>query len=121
MESTTSTEVAPVTPVIMTPDAIRSLPAIAMPGAAGVTYRVVWEDGAAMGGIMSLEAGAHLGKHTHRTNEHHVWVIEGSARILGSLLGPGSYVHIPSGTAHDIDASSTSGCTLFYLYLRHAR
>jgi hypothetical protein len=27
-------------------------------------------------------------------------------------------VHIPSGIEHDIDATNTGGCTLFYLYAR---
>jgi quercetin dioxygenase-like cupin family protein len=31
---------------------------------------------------------------------------------------PGAYVHIPAGVDHDIDASATDGCTLYYLYLR---
>jgi hypothetical protein len=45
-------------------------------------------------------------------------VLEGSADILGVEVGPGSYAHIPNGVDHDIDASATDGCTVFYLYLR---
>jgi hypothetical protein len=47
-------------------------------------------------------------------------VLEGHATILGRTLGPGSYAHIPSGVEHDIDARSSDGCTVFYLYLRMA-
>jgi quercetin dioxygenase-like cupin family protein len=32
----------------------------------------------------------------------------------------GAYVHIPAGVDHDIDATETDGCTLYYLYLRAA-
>jgi hypothetical protein len=46
-----------------------------------------------------------------------MWVLEGRANILGAEVGPGTYVHVPSGVAHDIDAGTTDGCTLFYLYL----
>jgi quercetin dioxygenase-like cupin family protein len=49
-----------------------------------------------------------------------MWVIDGRATILGTELGPGAYVHIPSGVEHDIDAASTDGCTVLYLYLRQA-
>jgi len=36
---------------------------------------------------------------------------------LGARLGPESYVHIPSWLEHDIDVSTTGGCTILYLYL----
>jgi hypothetical protein len=53
-------------------------------------------------------------------NHHHIWVLEGRATILGTEIGPGAYVHIPSGIEHDIDARATDGCTVFYLYIRPA-
>ena len=31
-----------------------------------------------------------------------------------------AYVHIPSGVDHDIDATSSDGCTVYYLYIRPA-
>jgi hypothetical protein len=43
-------------------------------------------------------------------------VIEGDAVILGRRVGAGSYVHVPSGVDHDLDASDTDGCTAFYVY-----
>ena len=53
---------------------------------------------------------------THIVNHHHIWVLKGRATILGDELGPGLYVHVPRGVAHDIDATKTDGCTVFYLY-----
>jgi hypothetical protein len=47
-------------------------------------------------------------------------VLDGKATILGTELGAGSYVHIPYGVLHDIDATATGGCTVFYLYLAYA-
>ena len=40
----------------------------------------------------------------------------GRATILGAVLGSGSYVHVPAGVEHDIDATVTEGCRVFYLY-----
>jgi hypothetical protein len=43
-------------------------------------------------------------------------MVEGRALILGVELGPGGYAHIPSRQHHDVDARSTEGCVLFYIY-----
>lgn len=83
----------------------------------GVRHRVLWRDGGSMAGVMTVEEGHRLGAHTHRSNHHHMWVIDGHATILNRRLGPGSYVHIPGGVEHDIDATDTEGCTVYYLYL----
>lgn len=83
----------------------------------GVRHRVLWHDETSIAGVMTVDAGHQLGRHTHRLNHHHIWVVEGRATILGRELSSGSYVHIPSGVEHDIDASATEGCTFFYLYL----
>ena len=82
--------------------------------AAGVTNRVLWSTDTSMAGVLSVQAGHRLGTHTHRLNHHHVWVVDGEVTILGEVLGGGSYVHIPGGVAHDLDATNTGGCTVFY-------
>ncbi|HZP28226.1 MAG TPA: hypothetical protein VFC99_04695 [Acidimicrobiia bacterium] len=105
--------------VVLTPEAIAGLPVEPLGNLAGVTHRVLWRDGNSMAGVMTVEGGHHLGHHAHRLNHHHMWILDGHANILGADLGPGAYVHIPSGVDHDIDASSTEGCTVLYLYLRY--
>jgi len=115
MEPTTTT-----LPVVLTPDAIAALPLEPLGRLEGVSHRVLWHNDNSMAGVLTVEAGHHLGDHAHRENHHHMWVLAGRANILGSELGPGSYVHIPSRVHHDIDASATEGCTVFYLYLRQA-
>lgn len=97
---------------------IGRLPRLSLGGIPGVTHRVLWEEADSMSGVLTVEAGHHLGAHTHRVNHHHLWVLEGRALIGGSMLGPGSYAHIPAGIEHDIDATATDGCTVLYLYLR---
>jgi quercetin dioxygenase-like cupin family protein len=87
---------------------------------AGATNTVLWRDATSMAGLLTVAAGHRLGEHSHHLNHHHMWVVSGSARIGGAVLAAGSYAHIPSGVTHDIDASDTDGCTVFYLYIRQA-
>ena len=103
-------------PVVLTPEAVAALPVEPLGHLEGVSHRVLWRDGTSMVGVMTIQAGHRLGAHAHRVNHHDMWVLEGRATILGAELGPGSYVHIPSGIEHDIDATTTGGCTVFYLY-----
>ena len=105
---------------MLTPEAMAALPLTPLGPLQGVVHRVLWRNESSMAGVLTVEAGHRLGAHAHRVNHHHLWVLSGRATILGTELGPGSYVHVPSGVEHDIDASSTGGCTVFYLYLRHA-
>jgi quercetin dioxygenase-like cupin family protein len=111
-------------PTVFTAEAIRELPAgsVATPAgpAEGVTNRVLWWTDTSMAGVLTVQAGHRLGTHRHRLNHHHMWVVDGQATILGEVIGPGSYVHIPGGVAHDLDATHTGGCTVFYLYIRPA-
>jgi quercetin dioxygenase-like cupin family protein len=67
--------------------------------------------------VLTVERGQCLGRHAHRVNHHHMWVLAGHATVLGTQVGPGSYVHVPAGVEHDIDATATEGCTVYYLYL----
>jgi quercetin dioxygenase-like cupin family protein len=93
------------------------IPQVQLDGLAGVRHRVLWQDANSMAGVLTVEAGHRLGAHTHRRNHHHIWVLQGRADIGGSMLGEGSYAHIPAGVEHDIDATGTDGCTVFYLYI----
>ena len=104
-------------PFVLTAEAISRLRVEALGSIVGVKHRVVWRTERSMAGVMTVEAGHQLGMHRHRVNQHHMWVLDGHAKILGVEVGPGSYAHVPSGADHDIDASETEGCTVFYLYL----
>lgn len=107
-------------PVVLTAAQIDERPSTPLGDDPAVTHRVLWQDGESMAGVLTLEAGHRLGEHAHRVNHHHLWVLSGGATILGTEVGPGSYVHVPARVDHDIDATSTEGCTVFYLYLRGA-
>lgn len=104
-------------PIVLSADAIGDLPEEPLGNLEGVRHRILWRNQASMAGVLIVESGHHLGAHTHRKNHHHIWVLDGHAKILGHELGPGSYVHIPSGIEHDIDATDSQGCTVYYLYI----
>ena len=104
-------------PVVLTAAEVDSLPLKPLGDLPGVTHRVLWEDGTSMAGVLTVEPRHRLGAHAHRVNHHHLWVLAGRATILGAEVGLGSYVHVPAGVNHDIDATATDGCTVFYLYL----
>jgi quercetin dioxygenase-like cupin family protein len=100
------------------PDEIAALPAGRLGSIKGVSNRVLWQNAHSMAGVLTVERGHRLGTHAHRVNHHHMWVLEGSADIIGRRVETGAYVHIPSGIDHDIDATATEGCIVYYLYLR---
>jgi mannose-6-phosphate isomerase-like protein (cupin superfamily) len=106
------------TGTVLTPEAIEQLPLEPLASLPGVTHRVLWRTDDSMAGVMTIAGGHRLGAHAHRENHHHMWVLDGAATILDTAVTPGAYVHIPAGVDHDIDASATDGCTLYYLYLR---
>ncbi|HSP02103.1 MAG TPA: hypothetical protein VLR27_01290 [Acidimicrobiales bacterium] len=87
----------------------------------GAVHRTTWTDGRSSAGVMHIDAGHHLGEHTHRRHHHHVWVVTGSTRVLGEDLPAGSYAHIPAGVEHDFEAVGDEGCTVFYLYLEQGQ
>lgn len=107
-------------PVVLTAALVESLPVKPLGDLRGVTHRILWADGTSMAGVLTVESGQRLGAHAHRANHHHLWVLDGQATTLGVEVGPRSYVHVPAGVSHDIDATATVGCTVFYLYVRGA-
>jgi quercetin dioxygenase-like cupin family protein len=104
-------------PTVLTFAEIEQIPAQSLGDLPGVTNRVLWQDDTSMAGVLTIDGGYELGAHTHRQNHHHIWVLEGSAEMLGQVVGPGSYVHVPAGVEHNTDARATGGCTIFYLYI----
>lgn len=107
-------------PTVLSPAEIDQLPAVPLGDIEGVSHRVLWQDGTSMAGVLTVAAGHELGAHTHRQNHHHIWVLAGEAEMLGQVVGPGSYVHVPAGVEHNTDARATEGCTIYYLYIRPA-
>jgi quercetin dioxygenase-like cupin family protein len=105
------------TPIVLTPEEIAAIPQQPLGSMEHIRHRVLWSQDTSMAGVLTVERGQRLGLHAHRVNHHHMWVLAGRATVLGTEVGAGSYVHVPAGVEHDIDATTTEGCTVFYLYL----
>lgn len=105
----------------MSPDEIAAVPRKPLGDVVGVENALLWTDGTSVTGILNVDAGARLGRHTHRTHLHHMWVLSGEAVIADTPVGPGSYVQVPPGIEHDIDATDTDGVTVYYAYALPSR
>jgi len=104
-------------PTVLTADAIAHLADQQLDTLDGISHRILWRSDTSMAGVLHVAGGHRLGTHSHRRNEHHMWVLNGQAIVLGHVVSAGSYIHVPSGVDHDIDASASAGCTVYYLYL----
>ena len=107
-------------PTVLRAAEVAELPKTRLGSVSGVENQLLWADETAAAGVLTVQKGHRLGAHTHRQNHHHLWVLSGAATVLGQEIGPGSYVHVPSGVEHDIDATATEGCTVYYLYIQPA-
>jgi mannose-6-phosphate isomerase-like protein (cupin superfamily) len=103
-------------PLIVDHEALTDLPVAPIGDLQGVERKILWRGEESEAGVLVVFPGHQLGAHTHRSNHHHLWVLDGRATILGTEVGPGSFVHVPSGVEHDIDARQTNGCAVFYVY-----
>lgn len=85
---------------------------------AGVDYKLLWRSGKSVAGLMRIAPGAEVTPHAHVRSHHHMWVLDGTAEMLGQRVGPGTYVHVPARVDHGIRAVGDGACTMLYLYLR---
>lgn len=87
------------------------------PLAPGVDHEVLWRRGDDRSGLMWVEGGAVIPEHRHDEAEHHIWVLEGRARVAGRTLDHPAYCHVPAGVTHEVQGVAPAGCTVLYLYL----
>ena len=106
-----------VVPLIRSEEAIAELPDEPVPGAPGARRIELWRDHDDEAGVLVVEGGRRYAPPVDRTHDHHLWVMTGRATILGDVLRSGSYVHVPAGLEHEVDATDTGGCRIFYLRL----
>lgn len=84
--------------------------------AEGVVRTTLWRHGGSAAGTLTLTPGSSLAEHTHDAHGHHVWVVSGTAEVLGQRLDPGSYWFVPAGRAHALTAGEDGPCELFWVY-----
>jgi len=85
-------------------------------GLVGVNHKVLWRSGEMIVGIVRVESGAEEPGHAHHDADHHVYVLQGSARIGGHTVEAGGFVFVPAGVRHAITDVGAEGCTLYYTY-----
>jgi mannose-6-phosphate isomerase-like protein (cupin superfamily) len=102
-------------PLLLDPDDVRSRSRRRLHP--GVTFSILWREDRDAAGVMWVEADAEVPEHVHEDIAHHIWIIEGRARVDQRTLGPGSYLHVPAGTPHQLRGLAPGGFTMFYLYL----
>lgn len=83
---------------------------------AGVRYKVLWQSGTTVLGLMEIAPGAVNPEHTHHGAHHHILMLSGECRMLGRDLPAGSYVYVPPGVPHEARNTSAEPCTFFYTY-----
>jgi uncharacterized RmlC-like cupin family protein len=86
-------------------------------GLAGVNHKVLWRSGQMIVGIVRMEPGAQEPGHAHHDAHHHMYVLQGSARIGGQIVEAGGFAFVPAGVTHATTDVGAEGCTLFYTYL----
>jgi quercetin dioxygenase-like cupin family protein len=98
---------------------IEALPWEDVPGCPGVHDKVLWRFGDYVEAVVRYGPGSSSRGNPHLAAHHHIWVISGEATIAGHLVGPGSYVHVPPGVAHPVDAVAAEGLTILQMHRPH--
>lgn len=104
-------------PILLDADSIMQLPDRRLPGMEAAPSKLLWRSGDSVASLTSVEPGATLTLHRQRYAQHHAWVLEGSCTIMGRILGPGAYVHIPPGAGHDVVVAGPEGATIYYVFV----
>lgn len=104
--------------VVLEPADIDRLPWQPVTGCPGVEEKELWRFDDFVHALIRLAPGASTPGRPHLAADHHIWVISGTATIAGRSIAPGSYAHVPSATAHPIDAGP-QGCTLLQMHRPH--
>lgn len=69
-------------------------------GPAGVRRAILWEQGGSTAGLLWVDPDTRMDEHTHEQHCHHIWILEGTASVLGRDLEAGSYAFVAKGVPH---------------------
>lgn len=86
-----------------------------LPGADGVSAKILAADRGEVAGILLLEPDGGIEPHVHESGDHHMYVLEGRCWFGGELLVEGAYVRVPAGVTHSLQGGGPSGCRLLYV------
>jgi hypothetical protein len=85
-------------------------------GCPGVKAKELWRSGRSVDALISYAPGATTPGHPHPDADHHIWVTKGQAWIAGQRMMTGSYISVPPGIAHPIEADRSTGCALLQIH-----
>lgn len=105
-------------PTILDATGIAAFPWQPFRDLSGIGIKELWRTPQGVAGLMRLGSGCGETPHRHGAGDHHMWIIEGSAVVAGTRVGPGGYVHVPAGLMHAVRADDALGCTFFFVYER---
>ena len=100
----------------LSPADVDRLPWREIRGCPGVKAKELWHAGGGVDALITYWPGATTPGHPHPSADHHIWITEGQAWIAGQLMTSGSYVYVPPGTAHPIEADGYTGCVLLQIH-----
>lgn len=86
-----------------------------LPGADGVSAKILSADRGDVAGILLVEPDGGIEPHVHTSGDHHMYVLEGRCWFGDALLVEGSYVRVPPGVTHSLRGGGPSGCRLLYV------
>lgn len=102
--------------LVLAAGAVDALPWQQLPEQAGAFSKVLWRSGDVAVGLIRVDPGAEMAAHVHHGAHHHIWVVSGSATMVGQHLSAGSYAYIPPGVVHEVVAVGREGVTFLYTY-----
>ena len=102
------------------PTDIDRLPWRPVAGCSGAYQKVLWQLGGFTEALIRFAPGACTEGRPLLAAHEHIWVLSGAATIAGRRLGAGSYLHVPPGVAHRVEAVGAEGCTLLQMHRPHA-
>ena len=102
--------------MILETEAVDRLPWERLRDLDGVFSKILWRSGDVAIGLIRVDAGAEKPAHVHHGAHHHIWLVSGSATMLGRPLSAGSYVYIPPGVEHEVTDVGPDGCVFFYTF-----
>ena len=102
--------------LIIDHEAITDLPVAPIGELQGVERKILWRGEDSEAGILVVFPGHQLA-HAHTSIEPPPPVgARRSRHDPRHQVGSGSFIHVPSGVEHNIDARRTNGCAVFYVY-----
>lgn len=98
---------------------IDELPWTPVPACHGVHEKTLWRFGDFVVALIRYQPSASTPGAPHLAAHHHIWVVSGSAVLVGRGLPAGSYIHVPPGAEHALENVGPEACTILQMHRPH--